>query len=90
MHNNKPERYCRICGLDQEEKEVRDNFGYASFDICSCCGVEFGYQDCTKNSCSKYRRYWLCTLNNKWFNEKEKPKDWSLNLQLDQIINDFK
>ena len=90
MHNKKSERYCRICGLDQGEEGVRDNNGCASFDICSCCGVEFGHEDINVDTCKKYRNNWINTLNAKWFNEKIKPKHWSLDLQLKQIISKFK
>jgi hypothetical protein len=46
----------------------------ATFDICNCCGVEFGIQDCTLEGVKEYRENWL--LNGyQWFNSKLKPEN---------------
>ncbi len=46
MHKNK--YTCPICGYNQlDEPPYSDpsNFTGPSFDICPCCGIEFGYED---------------------------------------------
>ena len=36
---------CPVCGYDRLEEPVYDEIGEPSFEICSCCGVEFGFDD---------------------------------------------
>ena len=85
--NNKSERYCRVCGLDQGEEGVRVKSGQATFNICDCCGVEFGYEDAIEAgyNISSYRLQWLYNNNARWFNIKIKPQNWSLCKQLKNI-----
>ena len=39
---------CPVCGYAYLEEPPRDEKGRPSFDICDCCGIEFGYEDCTE------------------------------------------
>ena len=57
--NDKSERYCRVCGLDKGEEEVRTKSGRATFNICDCCGVEFGYGDTTIDNVKDIRKHWI-------------------------------
>ena len=85
MHKNNQEAYfCRVCGLEQLTKPWGDDEMTPSFEICDCCGVEFGYEDCKPESVLKYRKRWV-EQKNKWFNPKEMPADWSLEKQMDNI-----
>jgi hypothetical protein len=36
---------CPICGYDRLDEPPYDENGNSSFDICPCCGIEFGYED---------------------------------------------
>ena len=36
---------CRVCGWKQETAPWGGDGQTASFLICPCCGVEFGYED---------------------------------------------
>jgi hypothetical protein len=36
---------CPVCGYNELPKPAYDHSGYASFEICPCCGTQFGYQD---------------------------------------------
>lgn len=38
---------CPVCGYDGLNEPPYDIHGSASFEICPCCGTEFGYQDAT-------------------------------------------
>lgn len=60
-----------------------------NFNICDCCGVEFGYEDYTKESVKAYRNKWL-EVGANWWKLKEKPKDWDIKKQLQNIPVNFK
>lgn len=69
---------CPVCGWKslkgtpyESVNELRQ-----SFEICDCCGCEYGHDD---NEAS-YRE-WVSN-GCKWFNEKAKPKAWVLENQL--------
>jgi hypothetical protein len=36
---------CPVCGYDGLLEPAYDEHGCASYEICPCCGTEFGYQD---------------------------------------------
>ncbi|MEP2827982.1 hypothetical protein [Parvibaculum sp.] len=38
---------CPVCGYDGLAEPAYDAGGCSSFEICPCCGIEFGYQDAT-------------------------------------------
>ncbi|MEQ1064565.1 hypothetical protein ABLB96_04425 [Acinetobacter sp. XH1741] len=80
---------CRVCGLIQDEEPWGENGDTPNFAICACCGAEFGYQDCTKESVKAHRKRWLEAGAN-WWALKEKPKDWDIEKQLQNIPVNFK
>jgi hypothetical protein len=48
MRKNKDESYyCRVCGLEQDFQPWGKDGKTPAFEICGCCGVDFGYQDCS-------------------------------------------
>ena len=49
---------CPVCGFAGLYAPPYDEMGCASFDICPCCGTEFGYDD-SKTSHSELRRRWI-------------------------------
>lgn len=73
--------YCRVCGFEQEDPPWGQDGNTPSFEICDCCGVEFGYEDRLDKSIQKYRENWI---NNgaKWHKPGKKPQEWCLNEQL--------
>ena len=67
---------CPVCGYIGLNEQTYDDNGCASYEICSCCGFEFGFVD---NDQGK-------TLNGTlWSNEKKKPEKWNLKEQLKNI-----
>ena len=90
MSNNKPEYYCRVCGLFQGQNYPP--WGWdgkcPSFDICECCGIEFGYNDCFLEDVKKARKEWL-DKGAPWDSPEEKPQNWSLEDQLKNIPSEF-
>ena len=61
----------------------------ASFEICDCSGVEFGYEDCTVSGVLNARRRWLDS-GATWSVPKSKPNEWNLESSLSQIQKNSK
>jgi hypothetical protein len=75
---------CEICGYPNLERPPRDETGAPSFEICPCCGGEFGYNDITVEVKRDYLRKWIKS-GTKWLNPSFKPQNWSLSSQLGAI-----
>jgi hypothetical protein len=82
---------CRVCGLFQGEDHPPwgSDGKCPSFDICECCGVEFGYGDCFLDDVKRARKEWL-DKGAFWNDPKYRPKNWSLEEQLNNIPEKFK
>lgn len=90
IHKNRKTAFnCRVCGFDQGVEPWGEDGETPSFDICCCCGVQFGYEDCKEIGVREFRQEWI---NNgaKWFTPKDKPQDWSLEEQMKGIPDQFK
>lgn len=77
------ETICRVCGMEYDSPTWNGE-NDATFDICNCCGVEFGIQDCTLEGVKAYREYWIrdgC----QWMKPSLKPENWNLEEQLKKI-----
>lgn len=76
---------CPICGYDKLDEKPYDNEGNPSYEICNCCGFEFGFDDASEGeSFEEFRKKWLDS-GAEWFNVKVKPKNWNFKLQLQNI-----
>ncbi|WP_458411885.1 hypothetical protein ACNQFZ_13620 [Schinkia sp. CFF1] len=76
---------CHVCGYPNlDQPPYGPNGNSSSHDICPCCGVEFGYEDCQLKSYEKYKNNWIISGAN-WFDEKYKPSDWNFEKQLENI-----
>lgn len=82
MHNDK--NRCRVCGCLLDEPPWGDDGATPSFEICPCCGVEFGYEDFTLEGARKHRENWLA-MGSPWFDAAMRPDDWNLDVQLRSI-----
>lgn len=87
MHN-KDFYKCRVCGLLQETLPWGEDGKSPSYNICYCCGVEFGYEDCTLVSIKNYREKWI-ESGGKWNKKKYQPINWSLAEQLLNIPKQY-
>lgn len=72
-----PINHCPVCGFGPFPEayaltaEIRQ-----SFDICSCCGCEYGYDDD-----ERHFTQWVAA-GCKWFVPKARPQDWTLDAQV--------
>jgi hypothetical protein len=80
--------YCRVCGLHYVDTPWEDGI-YPSFDICVCCGVEFGNEDVSIHSIREYRNNWI-KKGAIWNSEIHKPANWNLEGQLKNIPDKFR
>jgi len=63
--------------------------GFPSYEVCSCCGFEFGFDDepgaaAKPSSFEEYRAEWLLS-GAEWFSPHEKPAGWDWQEQLSRI-----
>jgi hypothetical protein len=76
---------CHVCGYPDLEKPPWGLSGNSSsFDICPCCGIEYGYEDCQLSAYEKNKKEWI-TSGAKWFEGELKPSEWNLDGQLENI-----
>jgi hypothetical protein len=79
---------CRICGKIQSEPPWGEDGKCPTYDYCDCCGVEFGYQDCTPAAARSFRKQWIST-GAKWRVPEKEPTNWSLPRQMEKIPKDY-
>lgn len=66
---------CPVCYFDDLFEPPYDNRGIGSYEICPCCGFQFGYDDFPnkKEQIILWREKWLAE-GSKWFSKCRKPK----------------
>jgi len=75
---------CPVCGYGGL-KEAPYNQNISSYEICPCCGFEFGFDGGNRpEEFIAFRKRWLDN-GAKWFLPRLKPKDWNLYEQLERI-----
>lgn len=82
---------CRVCGLylgDDYYPWGKDGVT-PTYDICLCCGAEFGFDDGDVEEVVQYRNQWL-KKGGEWSYPEYKPKEWILEAQLKEIPDGFK
>lgn len=75
---------CRVCGLIQPEPPWGWDGRSPKFNICNCCGAEFGYEDATVKAAKGHRQRWL-DRGKVWFDPKQKPENWDFDEQFKNI-----
>jgi hypothetical protein len=72
---------CPVCGNPDLHEPAYNDHKEASFEICPCCGVEFGYDDSGAPH-RELRMRWI-EGGMKWWSASRKPPDlWSPTDQL--------
>jgi hypothetical protein len=72
---------CPICGYELSFAPYED--GLASFEICPCCGNQFGYDDATRSH-EELRGDWIAK-GMPWFSAGPKPPNWNPAKQLERF-----
>lgn len=80
-------QHCRVCGLKQQTPPWSKD-GQPSFDICLCCGAEFGCDDVKAIDILHRRKDWLAS-GAVWRDPSSQPQGWSLMAQLEEIPSKY-
>lgn len=78
---------CFVCGLVQISPPWGRDGSSPSFEICACCGSEFGYEDATDAGVFRARAKWT-ESGYAWVEKDAKPNEWSVELQLRNALQD--
>lgn len=80
------QRYvCPVCGYEGLDEPPKSEDDSHSYEICPCCGFEFGFDDESEgHSYQSYRRNWVVE-GARWFIEEKRPENWNLKDQLRKI-----
>ena len=73
--------HCPVCGFQGLGEPPYDAHGSASFDICPCCGIEFGYDDATESH-QQLRAGWIERGMPWWSQSQPPPVGWDPAAQL--------
>ena len=82
---------CLVCGW--EGLENKPEFPFYSYEICACCGSEYGIDIQDYNDIQKVRNEWL-DEGADWFDDEEdvkpiKPINWNVQVAKQQILKAF-
>jgi len=78
------EMHCRVCGLRQDEAIWGVDGQGATFNICACCGCEFGYEDCLPDGVRRHREKWIAS-GGAWSDPIKRPAGWTIEGQLSKV-----
>lgn len=83
-----PTRFCRVCGFEQPHPQYGLDGRTPTYEICDCCGVEFGYGDTILPAIEAWREKWIAS-GQQWTDPGLKPQDWSWEDQKRNIPSQF-
>lgn len=75
---------CPVCGFEGLDEAPYDAHGSASFGICPCCGIEFGYDDSSRSH-EALRAAWIDRGMRWWSESRKPPVDWDPAAQLRRL-----
>lgn len=75
---------CPVCGYPGLDEPPYDEHGCASYNICPCCGTEFGYDD-NNIAHAELRKRWISSGMRWWSKTTPKPADWDAERQLRDV-----
>ena len=76
--------HCSVCGYLMDELPWGANNLTPSYEICPCCGMEFGFEDYRLDLVRTYRQKCI-DQGAVWFDKKDRPSNWDLMKQLKNI-----
>lgn len=78
---------CPVCGYDRLKEAPYNEYGDPSYEICSCCGFEFGFDDSSqKITFKEYRKNWIDN-GFRYFDKKKQPDKWNIDVLKKQLKN---
>lgn len=78
---------CPVCGYDKLAEVPYDQYGYPSYEICPCCGFEYGFDDSSEGKTfEEYRNEWIKN-GYPFYDNEVLPKNWSEVDMLKQLKN---
>ncbi|MDP9904612.1 rubredoxin [Arthrobacter bambusae] len=86
--------FCPVCGYpDLDEPPYLEN-EIPSYNICPCCGVEFGFADGGRQG--EALQYWILKTRNTWIRQgmcwrsssESPPANWDPSSQLENLRQD--
>lgn len=90
MHKIDKHKICRVCGLYYPDFFPWGPDGDSpTFDYCSCCGIEFGYQDSNVAGCHAKRMDWI-RKGSPWKEPERRPLNWDMEAQVAQIPEEYR
>ena len=82
-------KHCPVCGFSLDAPAwIGDR---ASFEICSCCGTQFGYVDACGGDLAARRAWWRLTRREwveggkLWRGFDNPPVGWDASAQLERV-----
>lgn len=79
---------CKVCGWEHADYTWGQGGDISSFDICDCCGTEFGHEDISLKGILQKRADWMAK-GMPWREPKEKPIDWDYKVYLARVPKQF-
>ena len=68
---------CPVCGWPELHEPPRNASGGASFEICPCCGFEFGFDDDDRGvTYEQARARWIAGGMKWWSTSRPAPARW--------------
>lgn len=78
------EVHCRVCGYELPAYPWSDGGSAPSFELCPCCGVEFGYEDATADGVRHFRDRWLAA-GSPWVDRRTPPDGLGVADRLERV-----
>lgn len=82
-----PQHLCPVCGFRGLSEAPRTRSGGGSYEICPCCGFQFGVDDDDRGvSHVTHRSLWQ-KGGFKWGSKnRQPPEDWDPRMQLETML----
>jgi hypothetical protein len=77
---------CPVCGWPELAEPPRSPTGSASYEICPCCGFEFGFDDDARGETyDQARARWIADGQRWWSTSRPAPENWNPSHQLTRL-----
>ncbi|WP_340113320.1 hypothetical protein [Maribellus mangrovi] len=81
-------KICPVCGWDKLIQPPYNIYNEPSYEICFCCGFEFGFTDANSGySFIEWRKKWIESSYKFYFPKNHIPEDWGQDMAIKQLEN---